>query len=175
MAHRFYTLAVTAAVSTCIALNPASAQDKAAATVPAGACHDGHDGPVLQLKLQSLKKREGQFRIELYPDDEDLFLEGKAKLYRYYTPVPDDEEALICVTAPAYGNYGLIVIHDMNMNSKTDFLQDGFGLSTNPKMSLRRPKLDEARFTVDKPETVLEIDIQYVSGNKGKRCRGRRC
>ncbi|MEO0410609.1 MAG: DUF2141 domain-containing protein [Pseudomonadota bacterium] len=172
------TRIISAALYAATCLAPSSyvwAQDADQVAVPQGACHDAHDGPVLQLKLQKLKTRDGQFRIELYPDDEDLFLEGSGKLYRYYTPVPENEDDTVCITVPSMGAYGLLIIHDIDMNSKPDFLKDGFGLSTNPKLALRRPRFEEARFTVEAEETVLEIDIQYVTGNKRKRCRGKRC
>ncbi|MEM7571103.1 MAG: DUF2141 domain-containing protein [Pseudomonadota bacterium] len=109
------------------------------------------------------------------PNRSPMLLAGAGKIYRYYTPVPESAKEAVCVTVPAPGSYALLVIHDMNGNSKPDFLSDGFGLSTNPKLALRKPKLSEALFTVEEGETVLEIDMQYVTGNKKKRCRGRRC
>lgn len=153
----------------------AAVQSGAAGALPDGACHDGHEGPVLQLVMQDLKKREGQFRIELYPDDPDLFLEGKGRIYKYFAPVPDEEDAPICVTVPSVGDYGLLVIHDRDMDDAPDFFSDGFGLSTNPKLQLKRPSLDEALFTVAEDETVLEIKLQYVTGSQKKKCRGKRC
>lgn len=140
--------------------------------VPDGACHDGHEGPRVLLSIARLKKPVGQFRIELYGDVPELFLEGEGQVYRYFAPMIKTPQDTICLAVPDYGNYGLLVIHDMDGDSKPDYFTDGFGLSTNPKLALRRPKLEEARFTVSQDETALEIKMQYVTGSGKKRSRG---
>lgn len=137
-----------------------------------GACHDKHDGPVIQLGFDNLKNNKGQFRIELYGNNTDLFLEGAGRVYKYYVPMVKKREDTVCLAVPGYGEYALLIIHDIDGDSKPDFFTDGFGLSTNPKLALRRPKLDEARFTIDQDETTLEIKLQYVTGSGDKKDRG---
>jgi len=139
-----------------------------------GACHDGHDGPVLNLRFSNMKKREGQMRIELYGDQPELFLEGNGRIYKYFAPVPAKENDIICVAVPQLGDYGLLVIHDMNNDRSPDFFSDGFGLSTNPKLQLRRPRLDEALFSVTKQEMDMDINLQYVTGSGQTKKRGAR-
>lgn len=178
-----------AAVLACLSGANAFAQD-GAATVPEapykppklakfegiadGACHDGHDGPVIQLGFDNLKNNKGQFRIELYGNNPDLFLEGAGRVYKYFVPMIKKRKDTVCLAVPHYGEYGLLVIHDMDGDSKPDFFTDGFGLSTNPQLALRRPQLDEARFTIDQDETSLEIKLQYVTGSGNKKDRDRK-
>lgn len=140
--------------------------------IPDGACHEGHEGPTIQLSISRIKKPIGQFRIELYGDAPDLFLEGKGRIYKYFAPMLKKAKDTICLTVPQYGDYGLLVIHDMDGDQKPDFFTDGFGLSTNPQLALRRPRMDEALFTISEDETALEIKLQYVTGNGEKKRRG---
>jgi uncharacterized protein (DUF2141 family) len=142
--------------------------------VPDGACHEGHEGPTITLSLARIKKPVGQFRIELYGDNPNLFLEGKGRIYKYFAPMLKKAKDTICLAVPQYGDYGLLVIHDMDGDQKPDFFTDGFGLSTNPQLALRRPRLDEALFSISEDETALEIKLQYVTGNGEKKRRGSR-
>lgn len=182
-------LAAALMSSTLVAL-PSAAQEVAVSAVPDpssvrtpalaapivanGACVDGYAGPVLKLQITDLKDEKGQFRIELYGDDPEMFLEGKGQIYKVFAPLPETEDDYICVTAPSAGQYGLLVIHDRDNDFEPDFLSDGFGLSTNPKLKLRRPRLEEAIFTISETETLLEITMQYVTGGKKKKRSGPR-
>ncbi|MEM6681730.1 MAG: DUF2141 domain-containing protein [Pseudomonadota bacterium] len=147
---------------------------KSVAGVPDGACHDAHEGPMLHLQVDGLKKRIGQMRIELYSDDPDLFLEGKGQIYRYFTAIPNRRDDIICLTVPEPGNYGLLVIHDMDNDGSPNFFSDGFGLSTNPQLQLRRPQLSEALFRVESGVTDMQIKVLYATGNAQTRSRGSR-
>jgi uncharacterized protein (DUF2141 family) len=62
------------------------------------------------------------------------------------------------------GEYAVVVVHDANDNGKLDsgflgFGGENYGYSNNVKPWFGRPDFEDAKFTVDQPETVVEIDF----------------
>ena len=62
------------------------------------------------------------------------------------------------------GEYAVVVVHDANDNGKLDngflgFGGENYGYSNNTKPWFGRPDFEAAKFTVDQPETLVEIDI----------------
>ena len=67
------------------------------------------------------------------------------------------------VELPA-GEYAVVVVHNENDNGKLDsgflgFGGENYGYSNNVKPWFGRPDFEDAKFTVDQPETVVEIDF----------------
>lgn len=64
------------------------------------------------------------------------------------------------------GRYGVVVLHDENMNYKMDrdFLgipKEGFGFSENPHVVLTAPSFRQASFQVTCPATSINVKIIY--------------
>ena len=62
------------------------------------------------------------------------------------------------------GEYAVVVVHDENDNGKLDsgflgFGGENYGYSNNIRPWFGRPDFEDAKFTVDQPETVVEIDF----------------
>lgn len=102
---------------------------------------------------------------ELYPDDKDGFLSGKTRLaiVRYAAVAP---ETFFCLKAPGSGKYAVSVYQDVNANTDFDrsFLglpAEPWGLSNNPHVGLRGPKLKNALFTVDRSGADIHILLRH--------------
>lgn len=62
------------------------------------------------------------------------------------------------------GEYAIVVVHDANDNQKLDrgyfgFGAEAYGYSNNVKPWFGRPDFEQAKFTVDQPGTVVEINL----------------
>lgn|GEM_PF-1660503 len=140
--------------------------------VYAARCESGLDRPAVKLRVQNFKDREGNIRVQLYNDKPDEFLEKGKKLLRIEFALPDDDTPVdVCVPLEEAGTYALFLLHDRNGNGKANVFSEGFGISNNPKMKLRRPRHDEAAFEVGNEVLDMEIDLQYFGGDKRRRRR----
>lgn len=64
------------------------------------------------------------------------------------------------------GTYAVSVFHDENMNRKLDknlvgVPKEGYGASNNPKKRMGPPRFEEAKFSVDQAEQLVEIKLIY--------------
>jgi uncharacterized protein (DUF2141 family) len=62
------------------------------------------------------------------------------------------------------GSYAVVVFHDENDNGKIDrsvlgIPREDYGFSNNPKLLLRKPTFDEARFAVDAQDATIAIRL----------------
>ncbi|MFZ4404430.1 MAG: DUF2141 domain-containing protein [Pseudobdellovibrionaceae bacterium] len=65
------------------------------------------------------------------------------------------------------GQYGIMLIHDNNLNGKLDtnffgIPKEGFGTSNNPALKPRAPTFEEAAFNLQNPERIIEIRMRYL-------------
>lgn len=129
--------------------------------------------PSIHVHIDGFKDTKGKVRVQLYGEDPERFLAKGAKLLRIEVAVPDEGGPVdLCVPLEQKGVYALFVMHDRNENGKANVFSDGFGISNNPKMKLRKPRHDEAAFEVGDEVLDMDIELQYFGGNKKKR-RGR--
>ena len=94
-----------------------------------------------------------------WPDNRD-----KA-LVRGTFPISGNRSTLTFDHIPA-GQYGLVVLHDENMNHKLDrnFLsipKEGFAFGNNPRVGLTAPKMKDALVHVTCPVTQVELHLIY--------------
>jgi len=64
----------------------------------------------------------------------------------------------------AEGEYAIVVVHDANDNKKLDrgyfgFGAEDYGYSNNVRPWFGRPDFEQAKFTVDQPGTVVDINL----------------
>ncbi|MGD8326849.1 MAG: DUF2141 domain-containing protein [Sphingomonadales bacterium] len=138
----------------------------------AARCEGAQELPAIKLKVQEFKDGKGNVRVQLYNDNPDEFLEKGTKLLRIEVAVPEDGGPVdVCVPLEKEGTYALFLLHDRNENGKADVFSEGFGISNNPKMKLRRPRHDEAAFEISNEILDMDINMQYFGGNKRKRRR----
>jgi uncharacterized protein (DUF2141 family) len=76
------------------------------------------------------------------------------------SPAPDSPDA------PRPGRYAIAVGHDENGNRTLDTAVTGLpaqgcGLSSNPRIWFRRPRLADTAFTVDPAQPAVDTDLRY--------------
>lgn len=132
---------------------------------PADAC----DPELLQIRtIVNNIEVGGALVVELYNDDAENFLSKEARLRRIRLPASYGPMA-VCMTLGETGTYALASYHDKDADRKLDrkwnFLpKEPFALSLNRRLKLRKPRFEEASFTVDETGIDLELNLRTGRG-----------
>lgn len=152
-------LAVSAAVAQ-------TAPAQAAVQGPhAASCEAGASVPAVLLTVTGFKDHVGQVRVKVFRGVEDEFLKSGKSLVKFDVPVPASGDVEVCVPLP--GNhpvYAISVLHDRDMDGKTDLWSDGFGVSNNPKLKMAKPPVKQVAFKAPQSVGAMKIVLNYVSG-----------
>lgn len=135
-----------------------------------GRCRPGEQGPAFLVTVDGLKDRKGNLKLEVYPSNDEDFLQDDNILInagktfrRVEVPVPAGTPEL-CVRIPGPGAYSLTVLHDRDSNRKLGLTVDGVGLSANPKLGLSKPKAAKTRVMAGAGLTRIRIVMNYRRG-----------
>jgi uncharacterized protein (DUF2141 family) len=135
------------------------------------ACRTNETGPALLITAVGLKDRKGVLRAELYPNNDNDFLEDDAILInagktfrRVDLALTATNEPTLCMRVPAAGKYSLSLLHDRDRNLKFGFTSDGIGFSGNPKLARSKPKASSATVTASSALTRISIRMNYRNG-----------
>ncbi|MDQ1228723.1 DUF2141 domain-containing protein [Sphingomonas sp. SORGH_AS_0879] len=139
----------------------------------AAACTNG--GPAILARIEGLKDRKGNLKLELYPaNDEDFLaddsvLERAGKTFRRVSvPTPAGGGAIaLCIRVPRPGRYALLFTHDRDGKNKFNFWSDGAGFPANTKLGRRKPPLASALIDVPNGVATTTIRAQYLRGLGG--------
>lgn len=155
-----------AAVAAVSAAAPVASAHAAASLGPhAERCAPGATDPAVQLTITGFKDREGQLRIKAFNGEGDDFLKSGKYLIKFDVPVSSSGDMTVCVPLPGgHARYAISVLHDRDMDGKTDLWSDGFGVSNNPKLKFSKPKPGEVAFAAPQAVGVMRIVLNYVSG-----------
>lgn len=134
-------------------------------------CASPEYGPAILISVEGLKDRDGNLKSELYPSNDEDFLEDDNKLImagktfrRIEVPVPKSGIVELCIRIPGPGAYSLILLHDRDSNRKFGLSTDGVGFPGNPKLGLSRPKSAAARIEAGNGRTRVAIRMNYRRG-----------
>ena len=140
----------------------------------AAACTGG-GGPAILARIEGLKDRKGNLKLELYPANEEDFLADDGVLIRagktfrrVQVPTPaGGGTPMMCIRVPHPGRYSLLFTHDRDGKNKFNFWSDGAGFPANTKLGRRKPPLASA--LIDVPSGVANVTIraQYLRGLGG--------
>ncbi|MET4896875.1 DUF2141 domain-containing protein [Sphingomonadaceae bacterium jetA1] len=165
---------MTAAVAAAMAIMLPRAAGAQVLGSDAAACTGG-GGPAILARIEGLKDRKGNLKLELYPADEEDFLaddgvlERAGKTFRrVQVPTPAGSGPLaMCIRVPHPGRYALLFTHDRDGKNKFNFWTDGAGFPANTKLGRRKPPLASA--LIDVPSGVANVTIraQYLRGLGG--------
>lgn len=136
-----------------------------------GQCRPNEAGPAVLVTAVGLKDRRGTLRAELYPDNDQDFLqddnilinEGKT-FRRVEIPVPAAGAVTLCIRTPGPGAYTLSMLHDRDSNRKFGSSTDGVGFPNNPRLGLSKPKAAALRFQTGPGLTPISIRFNYRKG-----------
>lgn len=136
-----------------------------------GRCRPGEAGPAFLITLNGLKDRQGRVKVELYPNNDEDFLQDDNKLVaagktfrRVEMNVPATGPVVLCVRAPGPGTYTMSLLHDRDANRKFGLSVDGVGFPTNPKLGWSKPKARSAAATVGSSPARISVTMQYRRG-----------
>jgi len=131
----------------------------------AQACTSGSPAPALLVKVDGLKSRTGDLRVQIYGSNPDDFLAKGKKLRRIDVPVTPRGPMEVCVALPDAGDYAVAVRHDVDGSGKSGW-NDGGGFSRNPKLSLLSLKPHYSDVVIRSTGGIREIAVtmQYRQG-----------
>lgn len=136
-----------------------------------GQCRPRESGPSLLVDVAGLKDRRGRLKLELYPANDDDFLQDDNILVnagktfrRVEVDVPPSGPVELCIRAPSAGRYALMLMHDRDANRKFGFLVDGIGFGSNPRLGRSKPKAAAASVLVGDGPTRVRIIMNYHKG-----------
>lgn len=136
----------------------------------AAACAAGAERPAILVKVEGLKTRTGNVRVQSYGGDPAHYFDKGSYLRRIDVAVPASGSVEICLPVPAPGNYAVSVRHDVDGSGKTT-RADGGGMSGNPELSLwdvifkRKPEPKAVQVTV-RGVVKVPVVMNYVQGSK---------
>jgi uncharacterized protein (DUF2141 family) len=169
MMHEKLTVALLAAALAW----PACAQVESSPNLgkAEGQCRAGEAGPAVIITVAGLKDRAGMLRAELYPPNDDDFLEDDNILVnagktfrRVEIPVPAAGAVQLCIRTPGPGAYTLSLLHDRDSNRKFGLSSDGVGFPNNPRLGLSKPSASATRFMTGPGITDISIRLNYRKG-----------
>jgi uncharacterized protein (DUF2141 family) len=137
-----------------------------------GRCRAGEPGPALLVEVDGLKDRRGNLKLEVYPANDDDFLQddniliSQGKTFRRVEqPVGDGNPVVLCVRIPGPGTYAVSVLHDRDANRKFGLSVDGITFSGNPKLGPSKPKASRSSVVVTSNAlSKIAVTMQYRTG-----------
>ncbi|WP_417450984.1 DUF2141 domain-containing protein [Kordiimonas sp.] len=115
----------------------------------------------LEVQVEGLMDTLGDVVVELHPDIEGDYLD--VLVDRIRVPTAHASQTL-CLAMPAPESYIVVVLHDRNANRKLDIIDDGFGFSQNPTLSLGTPGREEVAFVAKPGRNAMVIILNYMQG-----------
>lgn len=136
-----------------------------------GRCRPGETGPALLVSVVGLKDRAGELKLEVYPandqdflqDDKILIAQGKT-FRRVEEAVPASGTPTLCVRLPGPGKYGVSLLHDRDANHKFNLSVDGVGFAGNHRLSWSKPKAAASSVVAAAGLTRAPIVLNYRRG-----------
>jgi uncharacterized protein (DUF2141 family) len=120
---------------------------------------------VIAVNVHGVRSDAGELVVVLYGDNPDDFLKKGKRLARERMPARNGS-VTFTLPVPKPGTYAVAVYHDENGNRKLDrsligLPSEGFGLSNNPAIGLRTPRLADAAFSVGDGRAAVDISLRY--------------
>jgi uncharacterized protein (DUF2141 family) len=136
-----------------------------------GRCRVGETGPALIVEVTGLKDRQGLLKLEVYPSNDEDFLQddnvlvNAGKVFRRVElSVPAASTVSLCIRVPAAGPYSVALLHDRDSNRKFSWMSDGVGFAGNPPLGWNKPRAAATRVVAGSGLTRVRIVMNYRRG-----------
>lgn len=137
-----------------------------------GRCRAGESGPALIVRVDGLKDRRGNLKLEVYPandqdflQDDNILIEQGKTFRRVEQPVGAGNPVEVCVRIPGPGTYAVSVLHDRDGNRKFGLSVDGITFSGNPKLGPSKPKAARSSVVVTSNGiSRIAVTMNYRTG-----------
>jgi uncharacterized protein (DUF2141 family) len=121
----------------------------------------------LTVRVVRAKNSKGQIALAVF-NGESGFPGDKSKALRTLQAKIDPQTLSAQVTLDNLprGTYAVAVFHDENLNGQLDknmfgIPKEGYGFSNTTKKAMGPPKFADAKFELDQPEKIIEIELLY--------------
>ena len=121
-------------------------------------------GPALLVTVTGLKASSGRIRVQTYRATKGEWMEKGKWLSRIEVAAKAGSMSF-CLPVPEAGTYGVAVRHDVNGNGKTDFSDDGGGMSNDPSINifnLGKPSYTKVGVAVRNEVKSIRITVKYL-------------
>ena len=139
-----------------------------------GRCRANEQGPALLVSVVGLKDRTGNLKLEVYPaneedylQDDNILLNAGKTFRRVEVPVPAGETPELCIRVPGPGRYSVVLLHDRDRNHRFNWQRDGVGFASNPSLGMSQPEWNETVATAGSGRTRISITLNYLRGLRG--------
>jgi uncharacterized protein (DUF2141 family) len=137
-----------------------------------GRCRAGEPGPALLINVVGLKDRGGTMKAELYPANQDDFLQDDNILIsagktfrRVVIDIPKSGNVQLCLRVPSPGTFALSLLHDRDGNRKFGLSTDGVGFGSNPQsLGPTKPRVAVALVRAGGGITPVNVRMMYRRG-----------
>ncbi len=119
----------------------------------------------ITVKVANLRTTNGDLVVALFNSKQGFPVKIESAVRKIVVTAEGAHEAVF--DDVPYGTWAVSVQHDENRNGKldTNFLgmpKEGVGASNNPRSRFGPPSFDSAKFSVDKSETEIVINLRYL-------------
>ncbi len=121
-------------------------------------------GPALLVTVTGVKASSGKMRVQTYRANKAEWMEKGKWLHRIEVAAKAGSMSF-CLPVPEAGTYGVAVRHDVNGNGKTDFSDDGGGISNDPSINifnLGKPSYTKVGVAVRGEVKSIRITMKYL-------------
>lgn len=136
-----------------------------------GQCRPNEPGPAFIVDVIGMKDRTGMLKLEVYPSNDDDFLQddniliNAGKVFRRVEAgIPPGGPVSLCIRVPGPGPYSVTLLHDRDRNRKFGWTVDGIGFAGNPRLGWSKPKAARTRAIAGTGLTRIQIVMNYRHG-----------
>jgi uncharacterized protein (DUF2141 family) len=120
----------------------------------------------ITVKVTNLRSTNGDLVVALFNSKQGFPVKIETAVRKLVIQADGVQHEAVFDDVP-YGTWAVSVQHDENRNGKldTNFLgmpKEGVGASNNPRSRFGPPSFDSAKFTVDKNENEIVINLRYL-------------
>jgi uncharacterized protein (DUF2141 family) len=147
---------------------PATAPAPAPAAAPtAAAAKPAEATTTLTVRVTGIRNSKGRIGVVLFKDGVGFPMDRSAIVAARRGEIdPQTLVATVVFENLPQGAYAAAVLHDDDLSGQMSFDSQGiptkgYGISNNPPSQSGPPTADEAKFTVNQPESAIEIKMVY--------------
>lgn len=121
----------------------------------------------LAIHITGFRSTKGKINIALFRDGKGFPSDPASSTASQRLEIdPQTKTATAVFTNLLQGSYAAAVFHDENLTGKMEYdaqgiPQEGYGISNNPDTTQGPPTPEQAMFTVNQPQTTIEIKLVY--------------
>ncbi len=130
-------------------------------------CSSGIHAQVVQIEITGIRSVEGQFLIDVYPD-EKAFQKERPILSKKFQKEGLQGDRMMVQLELAPGTYGFTLVDDENSNGKMDYkligaTKEGFGFSNFYLSAFKKPAFEDFSFVLEKDQVIMvTMKIRYM-------------